>query len=242
MSTVICFEGMNGTGKTTQARALAARLTMNGYANVFVLQDPGVHQQHPAYDTLRLWARTGEWAHSMTPLLLYMAARCELVSEIRRLQAEHADAVIILDRFVPGFYVYGHSTFTKIAGASSSPASISEVAIERIAALLKTCDMINPDVTVFLFCDPAIAMARALHTAGANPDNYERAGMSKAQSLDTLYRAIADNVRAYPYCGRTSCVIDFTDKTPGKPEEVNDMVFDCLVERGLVKSSVHARV
>ena len=97
----IVFEGGEGAGKTTQAELLYARLQQQGYA-VRLLSEPG---------TTLLGGYLRDYLKSKRPLtreaelLLFEAARAQLVSEIIRPELAQG-AVIICDRFTASTVAY----------------------------------------------------------------------------------------------------------------------------------------
>ncbi|MDR1358580.1 MAG: dTMP kinase [Coriobacteriales bacterium] len=100
---LISFEGGEGVGKSTQIRLLAARLVQAGY-EVCCLREPGgtaIGEQirHILLDT----ANTG--MAPTTELLLYEAARAQLVHEIIR-PALDAGKVVLVDRFTDSTLAY----------------------------------------------------------------------------------------------------------------------------------------
>lgn len=100
---IISFEGGEGAGKSTQIKLLAARLSQAGYS-VCCLREPGgteigEHIRHILLDT----------AHTnMAPLaelLLYEAARAQLVAEVIR-PALARGCVVLIDRFSDSTIAY----------------------------------------------------------------------------------------------------------------------------------------
>ena len=97
----VCFEGMDGAGKSTQARMLYQRLKQDGVAAELV-SDPGTTRIGAAIRQLVL-----ESSAPITPaaqMLLFSAARAELASYItERLQV---GVVVICDRWLLSTLVY----------------------------------------------------------------------------------------------------------------------------------------
>lgn len=101
----ITFEGIDGAGKTTQARALAERLNQEGFQAVFVeshgnsiladrirdlVQDPGIPHITPEVELLLFTAR-------------YLQRMNELI-----LPKLNNNKIVIVDRHLDGNYVYQH--------------------------------------------------------------------------------------------------------------------------------------
>jgi dTMP kinase len=92
----ISLEGIEGTGKTTQARMLAQRLTALGLHPVLT-REPGGTEIGDKIRALLLEPDHREMA-PMTELLLYAAARAQHLSEVIA-PALRAGTVVITDRF-----------------------------------------------------------------------------------------------------------------------------------------------
>lgn len=103
MGYFLVFEGPEGSGKSTQARLLAEALAIDGY-QVVRLREPG---GTPIGEQVRavLLDRGNEAMLPTTEVLLYAAARAQLVGEVIR-PALEAGSVIICDRFVDSTLAY----------------------------------------------------------------------------------------------------------------------------------------
>jgi len=100
---LITFEGGEGVGKSTQIRLLADRLTKAGY-EVCCLRDPGdtaIGEQIRAI----LLDRANTDMSPYTELLLYEAARAQLVAELIK-PALAAGKVVLVDRFTDSTLAY----------------------------------------------------------------------------------------------------------------------------------------
>ena len=138
----IVFEGGEGAGKTTQAELLYARLQQQGYA-VRLLSEPG---------TTLLGGYLRDYLKSKRPLtreaelLLFEAARAQLVSEIIRPELAQG-AVIICDRFTASTVAYqGY-------GRGIAPAVAEEFNEFATGGL-------QPDLTFLLDIDPTEGLGR----------------------------------------------------------------------------------
>lgn len=198
----LCFEGINGVGKTTQSRLLAARLRKKfPDCNVHLLQDPGVHDKHPANQHIRPLARFADWESEMTRMMLYMAARCELIAVVKKLR-ERNDFVI-LDRFAAGFYSYGEEAFREASSLEILREKHDDFSWrDNVTTLLRICNSFVPDYTVMLFMAPQLAMQRWRGVSGAHPDYYEKQGLPRLERLESGYRAMLDEPDAFPYVGK----------------------------------------
>lgn len=140
----ISFEGIEGTGKTTQARLLSERLVEKGY-EVILTQEPGGTVIGNRIREILLHVDHREMSY-MTELLLYNAARAQHLSE-KILPALSAGKVVITDRFTDSTIAYqGYGR---------------EIDIE----LLKSIDLIatgdiRPDLTILFDLDVEIGLKR----------------------------------------------------------------------------------
>jgi len=101
----VVFEGGEGSGKSTQAKALTDRLRKGGY-NVVLTREPGGTQLG---DKLRRWLKWGKDVTVPTELLLFLASRSQLVTNVIR-PALDADKIVICDRFAASTFAYqGHA-------------------------------------------------------------------------------------------------------------------------------------
>ncbi len=114
MGTFIVLEGGEGCGKSTQARLLYSRLLQEGYSSL-LLHEPG---GTPLGEQIRrlLKAQRGEGQRTrqnrrqvdmspLTELLLFSAARTELVNNVMR-PALEGGRTVVCDRFTPSTIAY----------------------------------------------------------------------------------------------------------------------------------------
>jgi len=103
----ITFEGTEGSGKSTQIKKLAEKISALGH-EVVVLREPG---GTPLGEEIRHTLKHSAVNHAMTPeaeLLLMNAARAQVVREVIR-PALAAEKVVLCDRFYDSTIVYqGH--------------------------------------------------------------------------------------------------------------------------------------
>ncbi|MBA4348771.1 MAG: dTMP kinase [Thermodesulfovibrio sp.] len=99
----ISFEGIEGTGKTTQAKFLSERLMDKGY-DVFLTQEPGGTGIGNKIREILLLPEHREMSH-VTELLLYNADRSQHLTE-KILPALNAGKIVITDRFADSTIVY----------------------------------------------------------------------------------------------------------------------------------------
>jgi dTMP kinase len=99
----ISLEGIEGTGKTTQARLLSERLVEKGY-EVVLTQEPGGTVIGNKIREMLLQIEHGEMSY-MTELLLYNAARAQHLTE-KILPAVKQGQIVITDRFSDSTVAY----------------------------------------------------------------------------------------------------------------------------------------
>ena len=148
----ISLDGIDGTGKTTQCRRLADRLSREG-AEVVTVVDPGGTPLGQQLRTILLGFK-GEMS-VRSEALLFMASRAQLV-ETQILPALERGAVVLSDRYVLANVVYqGHA---------------GRLPIDELWSLgrFATRDVM-PKLTLILTMDPAAAVVRR----GREPDRME---------------------------------------------------------------------
>jgi dTMP kinase len=140
----VCFEGGEGAGKSTQARALAGRLTDRGLHPVLTFE-PGDTAVGKEVRRIVLDPATGELS-DRTEVLLYAADKAEHVDTVV-LPALERGQVVITDRYVDSTLAY--------QGAGRTLAAEE---VERVARWA-TRDL-RPHLTVVLDLDPHDGLGR----------------------------------------------------------------------------------
>ena len=101
------FDGVDGSGKSTQSALFVEWLRAGGY-EVTVCRDPGTTALGEAIRSLLL-NRSDTAIGPMSEMLLYMAARAQLVDEVIE-PALQAGRVVVSDRYLLANVVYqGHA-------------------------------------------------------------------------------------------------------------------------------------
>ena len=103
MGVFLTMEGPDGAGKSTQIELLRDYLSRKGY-DIIVCREPGGTKISEAIRQVILNKDFTEMSH-MTELLLYTAARAQLMEEVIR-PALKEGKVVICDRFVESSAVY----------------------------------------------------------------------------------------------------------------------------------------
>src|SRR6266508_455406 len=171
----IAFEGSEGSGKSTQADRLAARLQRCNVPYILTREPGGT----PIGESIRDLLQFAPHNSNMTPeteLLLFEASRSQLVREIIKPSLERGMCVIA-DRFSDSTIVY--------QGAARK---LDREMIERLNAFA-VGDCI-PDLTFVLDVDAATALSRMQH----EPRKTDRMEQQPAEFYERVregYRALA---------------------------------------------------
>lgn len=148
----VTFEGMDGSGKTTQVRQTAAYLRGLGF-DVLLTREPGgtlIGDQVRA--VLLKQASTGEdnlprtQMHPHTELLLFCASRAQLVAEVIHPHLQRG-GLVISDRYIDSTFAYqgyGHGLDLK---------ALRQVIHFATGGLM-------PDLTIYLDIPPAESLKR----------------------------------------------------------------------------------
>ena len=158
------FEGLDGSGKTTQARLLAERLSLDG--EVVATREPG---GTPLGERIRQVLLHGEDVSPWAEAALFAAARAELVTQVIR-PALDRGAAVVCDRYIDSSLAY--------QGIARG------LGIEEVLQLnLAVAGGLLPDRTFVLMLDPATAAKRTRRAR----DRIEREGEAFHAALDSAY-------------------------------------------------------
>jgi dTMP kinase len=165
----VTFEGVDGSGKSTQARLLAERLRKEGREVVLTREPGGTALGEEVRSLLLHGEHIAPWAEAA----LFAAARAQLVDEvIRPALARGVD--VVSDRYLDSSLAY--------QGLARG------LGIERVLELnLLATSGILPDRTFLVLVPPVDAAARR----GDEPDRIEREGAGFVEEVDRAYREIA---------------------------------------------------
>lgn len=174
----ISFEGIDGCGKSTQARLLAEALRAEGRA-VVLTREPG---GSPGAEEIRrlLVEGAGERWSAETECLLFTAARRDHLERAIR-PALAAGQTVITDRFADSTRVYQGATRGDLRGF-----------VDRMHDLAIG---VEPDLTFVIDLDPATALGRCNARGGAE-DRFESLGLSFQRRLAQGFRALASEFPA----------------------------------------------
>jgi dTMP kinase len=172
----LTFEGMDGSGKTTQMHRLAARLRARG-RTVLETTEPGGPPIAMKIRRILLDSANQELCPS-TELLLYFAARAQNVDEWI-LPALERGEIVLSDRFTDSSLVY--------QGYGRGLGAEAVMALDKIA-----CRGLKPDLTILVDVDAEASLARARARNIAEPHPETR---MDDQSLD-FHRKVYDAYHA----------------------------------------------
>lgn len=174
----ISLEGIDGCGKSTQARLLADALRTEG-REVVLTREPG---GSPGAEEIRrlLVIGAGERWSAETECLLFTAARRDHLERTIR-PALAAGQTVITDRFADSTRVYQGATRGDLRGF-----------VDRMHALAIG---VEPDLTFVIDLDPETALGRGNARGGAE-DRFESLGLDFQRRLAQGFRALADEFPA----------------------------------------------
>lgn len=172
----ITFEGSEGSGKSTQIERLVARLHENGL-ETFVTREPGGTELGEEIRNLLLHHRAGGAMAAETELLLFAAARAQLVRE-RIAPALAAGKVVISDRFLDSTTVY------QGAARRLAPEAVARINHFAVGHHL-------PDLTLLLDVPVEVSHARVRNRGTGQPDRIEKESAEFFTRVRNGYLALA---------------------------------------------------
>jgi len=166
----VTFEGLDGSGKTTQAELLRARLESEGQ-EVVMTREPGGTKLGEALRELLLHGDdVVPWAEA----LLYAASRAQLVEGVIRPGLDRG-AWVVCDRYLDSSVAY--------QGVARG------LGLERVLDLnIAAVGGLVPEVTFLLLLDPD----RVAERLSASRDRLEREGDDFRARVDAGYRELAE--------------------------------------------------
>jgi dTMP kinase len=165
----VSFEGLDGSGKSTQAERLRDDLASEGREVVLVREPGGTAVGERVRELVLNGPEMTPWAEAA----LFAAARAELVATVIRPALERG-ADVIADRYVDSSLAY--------QGIARG------VGVEHVLELnMHVVQGLLPDLTVLLLVDPDEAARRSGET-----DRLEREGAGFRARVDAAYRELAE--------------------------------------------------
>jgi len=166
----VTFEGLDGSGKTTQAELLSNRLSAEG-REVVATREPG---GTPLGERVRELLLDGTEMTAWAEAALFAAARAELVERVIA-PALQSGGDVISDRYIDSSLAY--------QGIARG------LGVERVLELnLHATHGLLPDVTFLLLLSPEQAAVRL----GNRPDRIESESGDFRGAVDAAYRELAE--------------------------------------------------
>jgi dTMP kinase len=164
----VTFEGLDGSGTTTQTEMLREHLAGLG-RDVVATREPGGTELGEKIRELVLGeTETSPWAEAA----LFAAARAQLVAEVI-LPALERGADVVCDRYLDSSLAY--------------QGLARDLGVDRVLTLnIDAIRGVLPDVTFLLLLDPDEARARS----GPPADRIEREGEDFLRAVDKAYREL----------------------------------------------------
>jgi len=156
---LISFEGSEGSGKSTQIARLAAHLQSLS-RDVVTVREPGGTEIGEQIRTIIVHNSKGEEMCAETELLLFAAARAQLVREVIA-PALLRKCIVLSDRFLDSSTVY------QGVARNLSMDPVNQINLFAVGQVI-------PDITVVLDVPPDVSLARIRRRASDLPDRMER--------------------------------------------------------------------
>lgn len=171
----ITFEGIDGSGKSTQSRTLKASLEAAGH-DVILTREPG---GSPGAEEIRNLVLTGEpdrWS-AETEILLFTASRRDHLEKTIE-PALAAGTTVISDRFADSTRVYQGATRGDLRGK-----------VDQLHSLMIGRE---PDLTFIIDMDPEVALTRGL-ARNSGEDRFEDFGLPFQETLRHGFLSLAQS-------------------------------------------------
>jgi dTMP kinase len=165
----VTFEGLDGSGKTTQTELAASFLALGG-REVVATREPG---GTPLGERIREIVLDGPELTAWAEASLFAAARAELVARIIR-PALDRGAVVVCDRYLDSSLAY--------QGIARG------LGLERVLELNVAVADLMPDRTFILLVDEATAKVRRRNP----PDRIERESSGFRDAVEAGFRIVAE--------------------------------------------------
>ncbi len=170
----ISFEGIDGSGKSTQTKRLAKRLQQDGH-EVVLTREPGGSVGAEEIRALVLQGDPERWS-AETEILLFTAARRDHL-ECVILPALSAGKIVICDRFADSTRMY----------QGISRGNLREI-VDRLHDLMIPRD---PDITLLIDMDPEIGLSRA-KARSTKEERFEDFGLQLQQTMREGFLTLAE--------------------------------------------------
>lgn len=200
----LTFEGIDGSGKSSQARMLADELRNAGH-NVVLTREPGGSDGAEEIRNLVLQGDPDRWS-AETEILLFTAARRDHLE--RTIQpALAAGKIVICDRFADSTRMYQGLSRGDLRGL-----------VDQLHSLMIGRE---PDLTLLIDMDPDTGLSRAKGRQGAE-ERFEDFGPDLQRRMRAGFLALADE---YPHRFR---VVDGNRDIDSVAQDVREIVSKVL--------------
>lgn len=170
----ITFEGIDGSGKSTQSKRLANALSAKGF-DVVETREPGGSPGAEEIRALVLQGDPDRWS-AETEVLLFTAARRDHLERLIE-PALQAGKIVICDRFADSTRMY--------QGLSRGDL---RAVVDKLHTLMIGRE---PDITVLIDMDPATGLSRALSRQTAD-ERFEAFGQDLQEKMRAGFLALAE--------------------------------------------------
>lgn len=201
----ITFEGIDGSGKSTQARLTADWLRRERGQDVVLTREPGGSEGAEEIRRLLVEGDPNRWS-AETELLLFTAARRDHV-ERTILPALDAGKIVISDRFADSTRIYQGATRGDLRS--------------KVDLLHQTMIELEPDLTIITDLSAEIALARGL-ARRSGEDRFEDMGSAFQKRLQRGFQELAQQM---PRCHLIDASDD-PDSVFSRVQLVLETVFD----------------
>ncbi len=212
----ITFEGLDGSGKTTQLQRLAASLQKQGH-RVTTLRQPGSTALGDRIRSILLDSRSEAALGPITPhaeLALMFADRAQAIAEIID-PALKAGGIVLCDRFTDSSEAY--------QGAGRQLGSGTVLELHHAV-----CSNLQPDLTILLLPPLASSLRRArrrnqrhIQRVGTDENRFER-------ESDTFYARIHG---AYQSIAARDPERVLTIESDGSIDHINTLIEQAVIQR-----------
>jgi dTMP kinase len=184
----ITFEGLDGTGKSTQLRKMAVALRAAGHT-VVETREPGGTDAGEKIRRVLLDSRT-QGLSPMAEMALMFASRAQHIAEVIQPALEHGQ-IVLCDRFTDSTEAY--------QGYGRKVGSEDVLNLHRVL-----CGNLQPDLTILLDSDPGLSIGRARRrnqqandrahksgNKGGDENRFEQQNQAFFRRVHAGYKAIA---------------------------------------------------
>jgi dTMP kinase len=209
---LIAFEGIEGSGKTTQAKLLYSYLQEKSISCIYT-QEPGGTAIGEQIRNILLDVKNKQM-HRKTELLLYLANRAQHVYE-KLIPEIQKGTVIITDRFSLSSMAY-----------QGVARDFSFKVVSRLNKF--AVDNVKPDLTILVDLPVEVGLSRTEKRSGNNIDRLEKEKTEFHENVRTAY------INCAKKAPKKIWVFSGTKSEPVLHQEIKQKVEQFLVKRGII--------